>query len=85
MYKVIIEREALRASRSLPKETQIAIARLMMSLRENPRPPGCKKLTGPLKSLWRLRKGDYRIVYSIDDKNKIIKVEMIKHRRDVYR
>ena len=85
MYKVILEREALQSSRKLPNEIQVKIARLMMSLRENPRPKGCKKLSGQFQNLWRLRCGDYRIIYSIDDKDKIVRVEWCKHRGDAYR
>ena len=50
---------------------------------ENPRPKISKKLKG--KDSYRLRIGDYRIVYNIDDKNKTITVFRIRHRKDVYR
>ncbi len=47
------------------------------------RPSGCKKLRG-YKDLWRIRVGDYRVVYIIDDPGKIVSVTRIAHRRDVY-
>ena len=50
----------------------------------NPRPTGCKKLSGA-KDLWRLRVGDYRMVYKIDDARRIVDIAVIRHRRDVYR
>jgi mRNA interferase RelE/StbE len=55
----------------------------ILALADNPRPPGCKKLQG-YRDHWRLRVGDYRIVYIIDDKVKRILVTRVAHRRDVY-
>ena len=49
----------------------------------DPRPSGCKKLRG-YKDLWRIRVGDYRVVYIIGDPGKIVSVTRIAHRRDVY-
>lgn len=49
----------------------------------NPRPSGCKKLRG-YKNLWRIRVGDYRVVYIIDDDRTMVSVTRIAHRRDVY-
>ncbi len=48
-----------------------------------PRPPGCKKLKG-YKDQWRVRVGDYRVVYTIDDQKLLVEVTRIRHRRDVY-
>jgi mRNA interferase RelE/StbE len=48
-----------------------------------PRPPGCKKLKGGDKE-WRIRVGDYRIVYEIDDTGRTVDVTRIAHRREVY-
>jgi len=48
-----------------------------------PRPPGCKKLRGGDKE-WRIRVGDYRIVYTIDDRARTVEVTRIAHRGDVY-
>jgi mRNA interferase RelE/StbE len=52
------------------------------SLRDNPRPPGCRKLKG--YRAWRIRAGDYRIVYEIDDTSQIVTVLKIAHRSVVY-
>lgn len=49
-----------------------------------PRPPGCKKLHGSA-SLWRIRVGDYRVIYEIDDRALTIDVTTVRHRRDAYR
>jgi len=53
------------------------------SLASVPRPSGCKKLRGG-ENHWRIRVGDYRIVYTIDDRKRLIEVTRIRHRRDVY-
>lgn len=52
-------------------------------LQDEPRPAGAVKLTG--SSLWRVRIGDYRMVYSIDDAQKAVDVKIVAHRREVYR
>jgi mRNA interferase RelE/StbE len=52
-------------------------------LAANPRPSGCRKLRG-YKDLWRIRIGDYRVVYIIDDDTKMVSLTRIAHRRDVY-
>jgi mRNA interferase RelE/StbE len=54
-----------------------------MALETDPRPPGCVKLAG--REGWRVRVGDYRVLYSIDDNARVISVKQIGHRRDVYR
>ena len=63
-----------------------AIERIQPKIRElanDPRPPGCKKLRGA-KNLWRIRVGDYRVVYTVDDIAKTVDVTRIAHRREVY-
>lgn len=59
------------------------IDRKIMALAENPRPPGCKKLKG-YKDQWRVRVGDYRVVYTIDDQKFLVQVTRIRHRSEVY-
>lgn len=53
------------------------------ALAQNPRPKGCKKLRSR-KNLWRVRIGDYRVVYTIDDKASMIDIIMVRHRDKVY-
>jgi mRNA interferase RelE/StbE len=50
----------------------------------NPRPPQCRKLTGS-KNDWRLRVGDWRVIYTIDDSTEVVDIAGIRHRRDAYR
>jgi mRNA interferase RelE/StbE len=60
-----------------------AIKEKIYELGDNPRPAGCRKLTD--LSAWRLRVGDYRVVYEINDKTKTVTVLRVGHRKDVYR
>jgi mRNA interferase RelE/StbE len=53
------------------------------SLATEPRPPGCKKLRGA-DDLWRVRVGDYRIIYAIDDAHAAVEIRVIRHRKDAY-
>ncbi len=59
------------------------IDRKIMALAENPRPPGCKKLKG-YKDQWRVRVGNYRVVYTVNDQKLLVEVTRIRHRTDVY-
>jgi mRNA interferase RelE/StbE len=54
------------------------------ALAENPRPSSCLKLTGS-KNDWRIRIGDYRVLYEIDEKTKTVRIMRVRHRREVYR
>jgi mRNA interferase RelE/StbE len=67
----------------LPNSVLARAVRKMESLCDNPRPAGCKKLKG-YKDQWRVRVGDWRIVYLIDDGAKLVSVTRIAHRREVY-
>jgi mRNA interferase RelE/StbE len=77
---------AASAKRELFDLSANAIERILPRLRElanNPRPPGCKKLHGA-RNLWRIRIGDYRVVYTVSDSAKTVDVTRIAHRREVY-
>jgi mRNA interferase RelE/StbE len=74
------------AERELKKLSGQLVARIMLRLENlafNPRPPGCKKLTGGDHE-WRIRVGDYRVVHTIDDAELLVEVTRIRHRREVY-
>ncbi len=66
----------------LPVEIYERVRDDIRALVENPRPPGCLKLTN--REGWRIRVSNYRVIYEIDDEQKIITVLQIAHRRDVY-
>ncbi|MBI2804325.1 MAG: type II toxin-antitoxin system RelE/ParE family toxin [Planctomycetes bacterium] len=82
-YDVPYTPSADKALRKLPKSTQVRIATTTDELGDNPRPRGCKKLKGE-DDLWRIRVGDYRIVYTIEDDQLIILAVRVAHRKDVY-
>ena len=82
-YRVALARSAVKELDELPAKV---IARMMLCLdhlADVPRPHGCKKLKGG-DSVWRIRVGDYRIVYEIDDAAKTVDVTRIAHRREAY-
>lgn len=84
MYKLVIKKSARKELDSLPSQHFIKIDRAILSLRENPFPyPQSKKLKGEDKC--RLRIGDYRVIYTVDEKEKIITIYRVRHRKDVYR
>ncbi|MCA1626393.1 MAG: type II toxin-antitoxin system RelE/ParE family toxin [Acidobacteria bacterium] len=81
-YEVLILRRAQKELADLPKADYERIRDAIAALAENPRPAGCKKLVG--REGWRMRSGDYRAIYEIDDAQKKVTVLDIGHRRDVY-
>lgn len=84
MYEVLVERTAERDLKSLATPLFDRIVPRIKTLADNPRPPGCHKLAGS-KNDWRIRIGDYRVVYEIDDVHKRVRIFRVRHRRDVYR
>ncbi len=67
-----------------PKKLRERLVRAIEALEGQPRPAGCEKLTGGT-DLYRIRQGDYRVVYSADDRARIVRVLKVGHRREVYR
>ena len=82
-YKVLIKPSAAKELENLPAKARQKIARKIQALAEDPRPQGSEKLSG--EDLYRIRQGDYRILYGIQDRALSIVVIRIGHRRDVYR
>lgn len=83
-YHVSLARSAVKTLRKLPQDVRRRVVRAIEPLQSDPRPHGAKKLTGT-EDLYRLRCGDYRIIYQIDDRNVTLLVVRIGHRGDVYR
>lgn len=73
MYDVYLERAAERDLRRLSTENFHRVISHLKTLAENPRPSGCRKITGS-KSDWRIRIGNYRVIYEIDEKKKAVRV-----------
>lgn len=83
-YTVTFARSARKELEHLPNHFADRILQRIEALAQNPRPSGVVKLQGN-KNFWRLRVGDYRVVYSIDDSAKAVDVSVVRHRREVYR
>ncbi|MCX6844405.1 MAG: type II toxin-antitoxin system RelE/ParE family toxin [candidate division WOR-3 bacterium] len=84
MYTVLLEAAAERNLRRLDAVVLQRVVAALRGLADNPRPAGCRKLTGSDRD-WRVRVGDYRVVYEIDDRNREVRVMRIRHRREAYR
>lgn len=82
-YSVSILRSAEKSLASLSPVIQDRIIAAIRRLAVNPRPPGVKKLTG--REAWRIRVGDYRVIYEIGDGDLAILVVVVGHRREIYR
>jgi len=82
-YSLIIKKSAEREWRALPKTDLRRITERIRGLAHNPRPPGNEKLS--VQDRYRIRQGDYRVVYAVDDERRTIEVVKIGHRREVYR
>ncbi len=83
-YAIIFARSARKELGSMDEKIVNRIFDKILDLSLQPRPAGCRKLTGN-KNLWRIRIGDYRVLYSIDDKEFIVDVVAVRDRKDVYR
>jgi len=84
VFEVYLEKAAETDLKRLPTTTFHRIIPQIRALAENPRPSGCRKLTGS-KNDWRIRIGDYRVIYEIDEKVKAVRIMRVRHRREVYR
>ena len=83
MYKIELRRKARRSLNKLPKDDFDAVLESVRGLANTPRPKGVEKIKSAV--LWRIRQGDYRIVYAIDDSQKTVTILRIGHRREIYR
>jgi mRNA interferase RelE/StbE len=82
-YRVILPKSVQKELDRLPEEIAARIMARLSALESNPRPPDVKKLKG--RQGWRVRAGDYRIIYEILDRELVVIVVTIGHRREVYR
>lgn len=83
-YHVEVSRSAAKDLRGIAKEWIPKIVAVIEALETDARPPGCKKLVGS-DHTYRIRMGDYRVVYEVADHTLIVLVVRIRHRRDAYR
>jgi mRNA interferase RelE/StbE len=84
VYEILIERTAERDLKRLSIENFHLVIPHIKALAKDPRPRGSRKLFGAKRD-WRIRVGDYRVIYEISDQTKEIRVMKIRHRREVYR
>ncbi len=83
-YSVVFARSARKELENLYRSIALRVFKKIEALPLNPRPAGCKKLAGQ-NALWRIRIGDYRVIYAIDDTRRLIDITIIRHRSKVYR
>ena len=83
VYKILFRRSVQKDFYPIPKKDLKIILDRIKALAEDPRPPGCEKLTG--EGRYRLRQGRYRILYSIQDDELTVWVVKVGHRKDIYR
>lgn len=82
-YRIEFTSSARKQFKALPAQVLPRIDRAILALRDDPRPPGVVKMQG-FEKLWRIRVGDYRVVYEIRDQILLVLVVRLGHRKDVY-
>ena len=83
-YRIVWKRKAEKELRKLPRETIRQLWELASMLENDPFPQGVKKMIGT-EAVYRLRIGDYRLVYRVEEKRAIVDIILVGHRRDIYR
>jgi len=84
VYRILLEHAAEKNLSRLPTDAHDRVIAAIQGLARNPRPPGCRKLTGA-ENDWRIRAGDYRVIYAIADVIRVVRVHRVRHRREAYR
>jgi mRNA interferase RelE/StbE len=82
-YAVSVNRSAQKEIRALDGSIRVRVVHSFHLIAANPRPPGCRKLVGAINR-WRIRIGEYRVIYSIDDANRQVEVVAVRHRSKAY-
>ena len=82
-YSVLVKKTAADELGRISKKDLLRIIARIQTLEENPRPMGCEKLAA--QERYRIRQGNYRIVYSVDDNGRAIEIFKIGHQREIYR
>lgn len=84
MFQIIVERSAEKDLKRIASEVRPKLATAIRALAVEPRPHGCRKLVGS-ENDWRIRVGNYRVIYEIADEIQILRITRIRHRKDSYR
>mgnify|MGYP001050763015 FL=1 len=82
-YRILVRESAVGELERLPKKDLSRVIRRIQGLAAQPRPSGSEKLSA--QERYRVRQGDYRIVYAVDDGGRTVEVVKIGHRREIYR
>ena len=82
MYQLVFEKHVQKQLEKIPEPDYSRVKKALLDLTRDPRPPGCKKLKG--RNGYRIRQGDYRIIYSINDHILTVFVIAAGHRKDIY-
>ena len=82
-YTVIVKRSAQKEVRALDGGLRTRVIRVLRGLATEPRPAGCRKLVGS-ENRWRVRLGDHRIIYTIDDAGHLLEIIAVRHRSKAY-
>ena len=82
-WRIDISRDARKELAVLPKQVQVRVSKAILALENNPFPHGAKKLKN--RDGWRIRIGDYRVLYLVDGKARNVVIGNIGHRREIYR
>lgn len=85
MYEVFLKNSARKELDKISPPHLSRIGQQLDKLCHNPLPAGCKKLISVARPFWRIRVGDYRIIYAIDQLTKVLEVYRIGHRNSVYK
>lgn len=81
-FKIEFRKSVEKDLKAIPEKDSIRILQKIRTLESEPRPPGCKKLSG--QERYRIRQGDYRILYEIIDERLVVTIVKAGHRRDIY-
>ena len=82
-YRILVDRAAANEIRSLPRNVRDRVRTRIRGLAEDPRPPAWRKLRG-YGDLYRVRIGDWRVIYRIDDASRVVTIEYAGHRSSAY-
>jgi mRNA interferase RelE/StbE len=82
-YRLLIKPSAVKELEALPRKDRPRLVTRIQNLSNTPRPPDCEKLSG--QDFYRVRQGNYRILYTVQDREQLVVIFKIGHRREVYR
>jgi mRNA interferase RelE/StbE len=82
-YKLLFKESVQKDFQGIPKKDLRKILSRIKILADDPRPPGCEKLTG--QDRYRMRQGRYRVLYSVEDEERTVTIVKVAHRKDIYR